>query len=150
MIKRIYVDNSVIGGLHDPEFEEYTARLFNEFKLGFYVPVISEVTEDEIQGAPKIVRATFDDLVKISDYVEITKEAVELADCYLHDGKFTKRMLSDTLHIACATINRVDILVSWNFRDIVNLNKIVIYDSVNIKLGYPPIQIRNPREVLHD
>ena len=58
-------------------------------------------------------------------------------------------MLTDTLHIALASVNRADILVSWNFRDIVNLNKIVIYNSVNLKLGYPLVEIRNPREIIH-
>ncbi len=58
-------------------------------------------------------------------------------------------MLVDTLHIAVATVNKIDILVSWNFRDIVNLNKILIYNSVNIKSGYQMIEIRAPREVIH-
>ena len=150
MVKRIYVDNSVIGGRHDSEFSKHTERLFYEFRLGLYIPVVSEVTEDEIQGAPAEVKKTFNELADISEYVELSGDAIKLADQYIKDGKFTRRMLFDTLHIACATVNRIDILVSWNFRDIVNLNKIVIYDSVNIKNGYSPIQIRNPREVLHE
>ncbi len=68
----------------------------------------------------------------------------------MKEGKFSRRMLVDTLHIAIASINKIDILVSWNFRDIVNLNKIVIYNAVNIKCGYPLVEIRNPREILHD
>lgn len=52
MIKRVYVDNSVIGGKHDPEFAQYTKKLFHEFRMGLYIPVISNITAKEIQGAP--------------------------------------------------------------------------------------------------
>jgi hypothetical protein len=89
-------------------------------------------------------------LFEISEHVELTEEAVDLSKQYMKEGRFTKRMLVDTLHIATASIHRVDILASWNFHDIVNLNKIIIYNSVNLKLGYPQIEIRNPREVIHD
>jgi hypothetical protein len=50
-------------------------------------------------------------------------------------------------HIALATIGKVDVLVSWNFRHIVNLPKIRRYNSVNLALGYPQIDIRTPIEV---
>ncbi len=53
-------------------------------------------------------------------------------------------------HIAVATLGRVDVVVSWNFKHIVNLNRIRLYNSVNLKLGYPMIEIRSPREVLDE
>jgi hypothetical protein len=150
MVKRVYVDNSVIGGLHDSEFAENTKQLFREFRIGLYIPVISNVTFDEIKGAPADVLKTLNQLSNICEIVEVNDEAIELSARYLKEGHFTKRMLTDTLHIAIASVNRVDILVSWNFRDIVNLNKIVIYNAVNLKLGYPQIEIRNPREIIHE
>jgi len=51
-------------------------------------------------------------------------------------------------HFAIVTINRVDVLVSWNFRHIVDLSRIRLYNSVNLKYGYPLLEIRSPREVL--
>jgi hypothetical protein len=56
----------------------------------------------------------------------------------------------DSQHIAIATVNRVDILVSWNFKHIVNLTKIRLYNSVNLKYGYPLLEIRSPREIIHE
>lgn len=150
MIKRVYIDNSVIGGLHDAEFAESTEKLFHEFRMGLYIPVISNITFEEIKGAPGAVIQTLDNIALISDIVEVTEEAVTLSSVYLKEGRFSRRQFTDTLHIAVATVNRTDILVSWNFRDIVNLNKIVIYNSVNLKLGYPLIEIRNPREIIHE
>lgn len=150
MTKRVYVDNSVIGGIHDLEFVEPTKKLFREFRLGLYIPVISNITAKEVLDAPPHVLEAYNDLTEIAEFIELTDEAVQLSQSYLKEGKFSKRMLADTLHIATASVHRVDIVVSWNFRDIVNLNKIIIYNAVNLKMGYHQIEIRNPREILHE
>jgi predicted nucleic acid-binding protein len=57
---------------------------------------------------------------------------------------------ADALHIALATAARVDVLVSWNFKHIVNLRRIHAFNAVNLKHGYPVLEIRNPREVIGD
>ena len=57
-------------------------------------------------------------------------------------------MRADAQHIAIATVARVDVLVSWNFKHIVNLHRIYAYNSVNLRGGYPPLEIRAPHEVL--
>jgi len=150
MIKKVYVDSSIIGGVFDAEFAEHSKKLLREFQAGLYVPVVSVLTEEEMKEAPSFVRQTFQDMRKYSRFIQLTDDAVALSKQYMKDGKFTRRMLVDTLHIAIASVNKIDILVSWNFRDIVNLNKIVIYNAVNIKSGYPVVEIRNPREILHD
>ena len=150
MIKKVYVDSSIIGGVYDTEFAEHSKKLFLEFKAGLYIPVISTLTEEEIKDAPLSVRELFLEMKSYSNFIQLTEDAIALSKQYMKDGKFSRRMLADTLHIALASVNKIDILASWNFRDIVNLNKIVIYNAVNIKLGYPLIEIRNPREILHD
>lgn len=151
MIRRVYVDNSVIGGIHDPEFSHYSGVLFKEFRIGLYIPVISTLTESEIAaGAPEHVLKTFNELQKYAERVEPTDKAFELADHYLSEGKFTKRMRADCLHIATASVHSIPILTSWNFRDILNVDKIVIFHSINLKSGYPLLEIRNPRELIHE
>ena len=52
---RIYIDTSVIGGCCDPEFEKWSLRLMKDFELGFFIPVISELTETEVSKAPEEV-----------------------------------------------------------------------------------------------
>jgi hypothetical protein len=51
-------------------------------------------------------------------------------------------------HIALATIAEVDALVSWNFRHIVRLDKIRLFNAVNVELGYRALSILSPREVI--
>lgn len=59
----------------------------------------------------------------------------------------TPKYHNDGIHIALATVAEVDVLVSWNFRHIVNFNKIRLFNAVNMEQGYKQIQIYSPREV---
>ena len=77
-----------------------------------------------------------------------TREAAELADAYLARGVLGPGSHSDALHVALATVARVDVLVSWNFKHIVNLGRIRLFNSVNIEWGYGLVEIRSPKEVL--
>ena len=62
-------------------------------------------------------------------------------------GALTQRMLPDALHIANAAIAQVDVLVSWNFKHVVNVQRIRTFNEVNREMGYGPLDIRSPREV---
>jgi len=52
-IQQIYLDTSVIGGYYDDEFEEDTQILFEKIHLGQFHILYSNVTEDELIGAPE-------------------------------------------------------------------------------------------------
>lgn len=80
--------------------------------------------------------------------IGITDEAIELAEIYINEGVLTNKSYNDALHIALATLNSSDVLASWNFKHIVNLNRIRFYNSINLKLGYRMIEIRTPREII--
>ena len=150
MIK-VYVDTSVFGGCFDAEFEEWSNRLIEEFKAGFKVLVISDLTLKELEGAPPDVRNLVEEISEENrEYVVLNDEARGLARHYIEEGVVSEGYLVDAQHIAIATVSRVDVLVSWNFKHIVNLSKIRLYNSVNIKYGYPLLEIRSPREVLYE
>jgi hypothetical protein len=57
-----------------------------------------------------------------------------------------KASRADCFYIAIATIQKVDLLVSWNFKHIVNIVRIHGYNSVNLKNGFQPLEFRNPSE----
>jgi len=80
--------------------------------------------------------------------LQLDAEARELAEAYIAAGVLTAKMRADAQHLAIATVARVDVLVSWNFTHIVNLQRIHGYNSVNLRKGYPMMEIRTPREVL--
>ncbi len=150
MIK-VYVDTSVFGGCFDAEFEEWSNRLIEEFKAGFKVLVVSDLTLKELEGAPPDVRNLVEEIPEEDrEYVVLNDEARGLARHYIEEGVVSEGYLVDAQHIAIATVSRVDVLVSWNFKHIVNLSKIRLYNSVNLKYGYPLLEIRSPREVLYE
>jgi len=84
------------------------------------------------------------------EVLSLDAEAEALAAEYIRDGAVGKSQRADALHIAIATTARVDVLVSWNFKHIVNLRRIHAFNAVNLKQGYPVLEIRNPREVIGD
>ncbi len=148
---KVYVDTSVIGGCLDEEFKEWSVRLIAEFSAGRKVAVISDLTQGEIDPAPPAVRAILDGIPASGrEAVSLGVEARALADTYLRDGVVASDSLLDALHIAVATVARVDVLVSWNFKHIVNLRRIRLYNAVNMKMGYGILDIRSPREVLDE
>lgn len=83
------------------------------------------------------------------ELIDISDDAFELADQYLKANVVGKTSRSDCVHIALATLHNADILVSWNFKHIVNINRIRGYNSVNYKLGHKILEIRTPREILN-
>lgn len=149
MKARIYVDTSVIGGCEDEELQEHSLRLMACFSQGEYVLVLSDLTVQELATAPDIVR---EHLARVpEEHIEALQlgvEARELAEAYISERVIAGTMRADAQHIAMATVARVDVLVSWNFKHIVNLHRIHGYTSVNIRRGYPSLEIRSPREVL--
>ena len=82
------------------------------------------------------------------EHVELTAEAEYLANCYIAEKVVGPTSIDDCQHIAIATINKVDVLASWNFKHIVNLKRIKGYNGVNMKMGYNILEIRNPKELI--
>jgi predicted nucleic acid-binding protein len=146
----LYVDTSVIGGYYDVEFEEETKILFDSiFNNEFHV-FYSSVTEDELINAPKKVRELLDSIPNQNKTrIELTEEAVMLGDAYIIENVVGKTSREDCFHIALATIHNADILVSWNFKHIVNVMRIRGYNAVNLKLGYSTLDIRSPKEIIN-
>ena len=113
--------------------------------------MLSELTVRELETAPAGVRIVLGQVPSIHiETLALSSEAEELASAYIADGAIPARMRADALHIALATVARVDVLVSWNFKHIVNLKRIHAYNAVNLKSGYPVLEIRTPREVPGD
>ncbi len=82
------------------------------------------------------------------EFIELSPDAIKLAKTYIKEKVVGNTHIDDCLHIALATIHNVDILVSWNFKHIVNIYRIRGYNSVNLKLGYKTLEIRSPKEIV--
>lgn len=150
-VQRVYLDTSVLGGCFDPEFARWSNALIRDFRTSRLHPVISDVVAAEINMAPPAIQALYAELQMIHPTMVLTTEAViALADQYQARHILTPKYYDDGLHIALATIAEVDVLVSWNFRHIVHLDKIRLFNAVNLEQGYKPLSIYSPREVAQD
>lgn len=146
---RIYVDTSVIGGCFDSEFRLWSEALVQDFRDGRYTAVMSDVTATEVAPAPEFVKSLHQELLGLPiELVHVDEDAVSLVQRYVERSVLGQRFLNDMLHIALATIAEVDVLVSWNFRHIVRLDKIRLFNAVNLEQGYKPLTIYSPREVI--
>lgn len=144
----IYADTSVIGGCCDDEFKHWSIGLLKDFQLGAYLLVLSSLVEAEILGAPQEVKEKYVDFKQCAiKTLELSIEAIDLADQYLSRKILSDNYQDDARHIALAVVSNVDLLVSWNFKHIVHFDKIQQFNAINIELGYKPIQIFSPREV---
>ncbi|WP_331022100.1 hypothetical protein [Longimicrobium sp.] len=146
--RRIYVDTSVIGGCFDAKFAGDSLKLIESARIGACILLISAITRRELLMAPPAVSAILHGLPQGAvEELRVSPEALELADKYLAARVIGAGMLADAQHIAIATINDADVLVSWNFKHIVNLLRVKGYNAVNVREGYRSLEIRTPREV---
>lgn len=145
----VYTDTSVIGGCFDKEFKEHSNALIDEFRTGVKKLVLSDLVMMELRRASNEVKAKLAEIpdrykVEIQGHVK----AFKLAATYIAEEALSNKCYNDALHIALATLHSADILASWNFKHIVNLDRIKLYNSINFRMGYRLIEIRTPREIL--
>ena len=132
--QRLYFDTSVFGSYFDDEFEDFTKPLFDKIIKGDFMLLFSTVTQDELENAPLEVKKLVKRLkVEYTEFIEETEEAVEFASQYISGKVVGQTSYADCLHIALATIHRADFLISWNFKHILNVQRIMGYNSVNIR-----------------
>jgi predicted nucleic acid-binding protein len=150
MKQRIYIDTSVVGGYFDDEFSADTIPFFERVKNGEIIILVSDLLDAELLRAPKFVRQLLADIDEYNiERVKVTPEVIELAYKYIEAKVVGKTSMADCQHIALATLNKADVLVSWNFKHIVNLNRIRGYNGINYQHRHNMIEIRTPKEILH-
>ncbi len=146
----LYLDNSVIGGYFDPEFEDATRRLWTLTEAGQFRFVVSVVTQQEASLAPpdvvELFARTFPD---DSFLLPLDDRAEDLAQAYVTDGILTAKYIDDARHVAIATTHGIGIIVSWNFKHLANYQRESGFNRVNSVYGYPAVRIISPSELVY-
>lgn len=147
-VPQVYLDTSVIGGCCDDEFRKWSLALMRDIRLGLFTAVLSDLTQQELVGAPAAVRAVCDSILATDCRRTVESiESLALARKYIDEGIVSPRFENDARHIAVATVGEVDMLVSWNFKHIVRYDKIRQFNAVNDLVGRKRIEIYTPMEV---
>ena len=146
---RVYFDTSVVGGCFDAEFQDASRQLVQAAYAGRLLPLVSEILLRELTEAPANVRQVLSRLLRgDAERLEVTDDAVELHKAYLATSIVPLRYADDALHVALATVARADVLVSWNFKHLVNPVRVRAFNGVNIARGYGPIIILTPSDIV--
>ncbi|MBI5216310.1 MAG: hypothetical protein HY960_11205 [Ignavibacteriae bacterium] len=149
--ERLYLDSSVIGGYHDPEFADDSKRVIEYARQGRIITLMSEVVIQEISKAPQKVQDVLFSIPSSNiERVEMTEEIIALSNEYLSANILSQKWNDDTTHVAAATVSRANAIVSWNFRHIVRLDKMQAYNRVNLAHGYDILTIVTPKEIVYD
>ena len=153
---KIYLDTSIIGYLYQetqPEKMSETQKLWKQIKNGVYEVVISDLLLVELSNNPneairnKLLRFLTEIEYKI---VGITSETERLAVCIISQGILTQKNYGDCLHIATALINDCNLLVSWNFKHLVNIRTINGVRAISSLEGYRSIDIVPPTFLIQE
>jgi predicted nucleic acid-binding protein len=144
---RVYADTSVFGGCFDKEFDDESTAFFEQVSSGKIVLLISDLTVRELENAPGEVREFYS---KLTGYESVspTNECYDLRDAYLKAEVVGRASADDALHVAIATVYRADIIVSWNFKHIVQRRRIHGFEAVNTLMDYRSPEIFSPREII--
>ena len=145
---RVYVDTSVFGGVEDDEFAEESKRFFAHVERGDYIVLLSDETLRELDGAPEPVKRVLKGLdPHKTELIDINPEVQQLALAYIDENILGKASEGDALHVAAATVADADLILSWNFKHIVNYDRIRGFNGVNLKYGYRTMSIISPMEL---
>ena len=126
---KVYLDTSVISYLQQedaPERMKDTLALWTQFEAGEYDICLSQVTLDEVGECREPKRTVLYEYLSRISYtkLEITDEALKVANQIIDMGILTKKSIDDCQHIATAVVHGCDCIISWNFKHIVNIKTI--------------------------
>jgi predicted nucleic acid-binding protein len=149
MKPRYYMDTSVFYGVFRADVKLPSMMLLDMALKGRIVILYSDIVKEELVRAERRVQNLFKFIpVEHKEKVAILPEIRRLARTYVDERVVGETSMNDCRHIAAATVHKADALVSWNFKHIVNVHRIKGYNDINVRFGYPILEIRSPEEVL--
>lgn len=155
---RLYLDTSVINFLFvtdAPDFRSVTVDFFEQYS-DEYELFISDVVLLEIEKDPSLEHRNLllealrrYDVALLPD--DNKEEIVALASRYIEEGAIPRRKEEDAQHVAYATLFEMDVLLSWNFKHLANVNREQKIVLVNMKAGYHyPLRLLAPLELIYE
>ena len=154
-VPKIYLETTVFNFYFDDDrgfAHTDTVKLFKEIAAGKYEAFTSTYVTDELENASEIKRNKMLELLTEYDITVLApnNEAVQMADIYVEEGIIPQKYRTDGLHIAIATVNDLDMIISMNFQHIVKRKTKLATGNINILNGYRAIEIYSPMEVVED
>jgi len=138
MKQSLYLETSVVGAYLDngePFRRDLTIRWW-EHELPEYRAVVSLLVARELERVPEPHRTGYLKLVSPLEEVDLTEEAAILAEGYIARGIFHRKYIADALHVAVASVHKIDYLVTWNFGHLANVRRQARIRLFNTAAGF--------------
>ena len=152
---KIYIETTLFNFYFDEKMGEdhkATLRLFEMIAEGRYIPYTSSYAIEELENAPPEKRNKMTELIKQYDITVIYSNDVieKMADIYISEGMISEKKRTDSLHMAAAAVNGLDMIITMNLRDICKLKTKQMIGRINKQQGYRNVAICSPREVVEN
>lgn len=147
----LYLETSVIGAYldnGDPFRRDLTIRWF-ERELSEYRVCSSILVRRELERIDEPHRTSYLKLLRGLEDLELVDEAAILADGYISRGIFHRKFMADAVHVALASIHKIDYLVTWNFGHLANVRKQARIKLFNTAAGFFSPSIVTPEFLVH-
>ena len=138
MKQSLYLETSVVGAYLDngePFRRDLTIRWW-EHEMSEYRPVVSKLVSRELERVPEPHRTAYLKLVAPLEQLELTDEATILAEGYISRGIFHRKYIADALHVAVASVHKIEYLVTWNFGHLANVRRQARIRLFNTAAGF--------------
>ena len=146
---RVYLDTSVFSAYHDgrvPERQRETQEFWP--RLDGFLASTSELARQELsQATDEALRPKLLQLLGQVVVHPLTEEMTVIARRYVEHGIFSPVMLNDAIHVAAAVVSDQDVLLSWNFRHLVNRRRRAEINALNASSGLRTLEILAPSEM---
>jgi predicted nucleic acid-binding protein len=147
----LYLETSVVGAYLDngePFRRDLTIRWW-EHELSEYRACSSALVQRELEHVAEPHRSGYLNLIKPLEYLELSEEVAILADGYVSRGIFHRKFIADAIHVALASVHKIDYLVTWNFGHIANVRKQARLKLFNTAAGFFSPSIVTPEFLVH-
>lgn len=148
----VYLETSVIGAYLDngDSFRrDLTIRWF-EHELSEYDAFSSILVKRELERIDEPHRTGYLKIIAPLATLELTEEVSILAEGYISRGIFHRKFMADAMHVALASIHKVDYFVTWNFGHLANVRKQARIRLFNTAAGFFSPAIITPEFLVHE
>ncbi len=142
----LYLETSVVGAYldNDEPFRRDLTMRWWEHELSKYNATISLLVVRELERLAEPHRSAYLNLIKSLPQLDIPDEAAILADGYISRGIFHRKYIADALHVALASVYKIDFFVTWNFGHIANIHRKARVKLFNTAAGFFVPEIVTP------
>jgi predicted nucleic acid-binding protein len=148
----IYLETSVVGAYLDKgeSFRRDLTIRWWEHELGNYRAYVSPLVQRELERTREPYRRSYLALIRALPQLEVTDESAILADGYLARGIFQRKYLGDALHVALASLHKIDYLVTWNFGYLANVHRQARVKLFNTAAGFFVPEVVTPEFLISE